>query len=88
MNVALADGDGEAEIVERALDDDFGGEVDVAEVLVVAVEGLGFDLAVGVVDVLAPGEQIGAADVDDAQGAGDLALRLGEELDDRSPVPR
>jgi len=50
-----------------ALDDDLGGEDDVAVVPIVVVEGLGLDLAVGVVDVLAPGEQVGAADVEDGR---------------------
>src|SRR5580698_8912762 len=40
----LGDGDGQAEFVERTLDDDLGGEVDVAELLVVTVESLGGDL--------------------------------------------
>src|ERR1035437_255932 len=64
----LGDDDVEAQLVEGALDADFGWELDVAERLVVVVEGLGLDLAVGIVDVLAPGQHIDAADVDDAQG--------------------
>src|ERR1017187_6383496 len=64
----LVQGDGEGEVVERALDDDLRREVDVAEFLVGAVGGLGLDLAVGVVDVLLVGQQGGAADVNDGQG--------------------
>src|ERR1035441_1572230 len=54
-------GDGHAELVERALDDDLRREIDVAESLIVAVGSLGGDLAVGVVDVLLVGQQGGAA---------------------------
>src|SRR6266702_1407046 len=71
---ALGERNREAQLVERALDFDFGGEVDVAKLLIIAVGSLGRDLAFFVVDVLAVGEQIDSADVNDAEDLGGLAL--------------
>ena len=84
----LGDGDGQAQLVQRPLDLDFGWKVDVAELMVVAVEGLRRHLAVRVVDVLLEWQQIHAADLNDTQGMGDLALGPGEELAGYSPAPR
>lgn len=81
VEVDLGDGDGEAVLVERPFDDDAGREGDSVEGLVVGVEGAGGDLALVVVDVLLVGQEIAAADVDDAEGAGKGAMGLGEELD-------
>ena len=57
------------------------GKPDVAVLLVVAVEGAGDDVAGGVVDVLLVGQQVDAADVDDAEGVGDLVLGWDEEFE-------
>ena len=58
-----------------------GGEGDVAGLLILGVEGARDDQPFVVVDVLLVGQQVAAADVDDAPDVGDLTLGLGEDLD-------
>src|ERR1700678_2228806 len=75
----FADCDGQSELIEWAIDHNLGGKVDVTELLVVAIEGLRHHFSVVVVDVLLVRQQVGSADMDDVQGARDVALGLGEE---------
>jgi len=77
----LRDGQGEGVLVLRAPDLDLHGEGRVAELLIVAVESSGNDGAVGAVDVLLVGKQVGPTDVDDADSVGGLAIGLGQELE-------
>ena len=62
-------------------DDDLCGVPDVAVLLVIAIEGAGDDLAVGIVDVLLEGAEVDAADVDDAGGVEGLIRSGGEDFE-------
>src|SRR5690242_4997554 len=76
----LRDGNGKAVLVDGAADDDLGGKGNVAEVLIVAINSLGDNLALVIIDVLLIRQHVDAADVDNAVSVRGLSLGLREDF--------